>query len=277
MRSLAVTLLMLAIPPSAFAQVGKDSELWQWSEAAEHHKAVVEVKLEGGTGTGVIIHVNRDKPVGNGHQGYCLTAYHVVEEDKAKREIKVRYRDDRVASRCKVVAFDKELDVAILWVWVPSDVEPAKVASTNIKPRERLEYAGLGGGSKLKDLRHFKGKASLPSNSKRIYADVPLLPGDSGGPVFNDNKEVVGVISGGWFWWDGGVEGRTGSKISATWPARSCNTAAVRKLMGKVPDLRSREQLAREQLAREQLARNDRRTAKRSTTTKKLEIKVNKR
>ena len=272
MRSLAVTLLMLAIPPSAFAQVGKDSELWQWSEAAEHHKAVVEVKLEGGTGTGVIIHVNRDKPVGNGHQGYCLTAYHVVEEDKAKREIKVRYRDDRVASRCKVVAFDKELDVAILWVWVPSDVEPAKVASTNIKPRERLEYAGLGGGSKLKDLRHFKGKASLPSNSKRIYADVPLLPGDSGGPVFNDNKEVVGVISGGWFWWDGGVEGRTGSKISATWPARSCNTAAVRKLMGKVPDLRSREQLAREQLAR-----NDRRTAKRSTTTKKLEIKVNKR
>lgn len=247
MRGFVATTLLMICPTIACAQVGKDSKLWQWTDPAEHHKAVVEVTLEGGIGTGVIIHVDRDKPVGKGYQGYCLTAYHVVEEDRAKREIRIKYRDGQVSSRCKVVAFDKELDAAILWVWVPDGTKPVTVARRNIEPADYLEYAGLGGGSSLAKLRHFKGRASLPSNSKRIYADVPLLPGDSGGPVFNERHEVVGVISGGWFWWDGGVEANGGFKISATWPARSCNTAVVHRLMHEVPALRSSLQLVKDQ------------------------------
>ena len=63
---------------------------------------------------------------------------------------------------------------------------------------------------------------------------MALLPGDSGGPVFNERQEVVGVISGGWFWWDGGVTNSGGSIIQATWPARACNVSVIQKLLDNI-------------------------------------------
>ncbi|MFK7821742.1 MAG: trypsin-like peptidase domain-containing protein, partial [Planctomycetaceae bacterium] len=160
MRTFVVTILLMLIPAFANAQVGKDSALWQWSADGQHHNAVVEVSLNGATGTGVIVHVNRDKPVGKGFQGYCLTAHHVVEKDESKREIQLKYHTGRIASRCKIVAFDKEHDLAILWVWVPNDIKPVAIAKQNIQASQRLEYAGLGGGSKIENgLRHFYGNS----------------------------------------------------------------------------------------------------------------------
>ena len=72
---------------------------------------------------------------------------------------------------------------------------------------------------------------------EKIFADVPLLPGDSGGPVFNSNREVVGVISGGWFWYDAGVKLPNGSKIRPTWPARASNIDPIRVLMANIENL----------------------------------------
>lgn len=231
--------MLSLLPTVASAQIGKETELWKWSSKAKHHNAIVQVSMENGTGTGVIIHADRSKPVAKGHQGYCLTAYHVVEDDDGERNIRVTYRDGQVSARCKVVAFDKKNDVAILWVWVPTSVQPARVAMKNIVAREQVEYAGLGGGSSLKCcLRHFTANASITTTNDKIFADAALLPGDSGGPVFNKRGEVVGVISGGWFWFDGGVRVKNGGSIQTTWPARSTNVAAVRKLMTEVPGLK---------------------------------------
>lgn len=215
--------------------VGKDTKLWNFTTPSEHHESIVQITSGDGVGTGIVIAINEDKRIKNGFQGYCLTAWHVVENDDGKGEISIVYRNGAKAKDCQVVAHDEQADLAIIWVWVPDEIKPAKIATTKIQGGDGLEFAGLGGGSELSCcLRHFSATASLPSSAQKIFADVALLPGDSGGPVFNRNNEVVGVISGGWFWWDGGVRNRNGAAVSATWPARASNLGPIRTLMAEL-------------------------------------------
>lgn len=231
----AVLSMLLWASQVSYAQVGRDSTLWSWTIAAEHHDAIVGVSVDDGKGTGVIIRVDRDKPVRDGFEGYCLTAFHVVEKDQDRREIMIHYRNGRTAAKCMVVKSDPELDVAILWVWVPAHVKPAPIARSSALRGDSIEFAGLGGTTDpICCLRSFSATVAAPTTDKTIYADVALLPGDSGGPVFNATHEVVGVISGGWFWWDGGILTDAGDPIPATWPARAANVNAFQMLVSEI-------------------------------------------
>lgn len=215
--------------------VGKNSNLWNFTNPSDHHESIVQITSGDGVGTGIVIAIDEDKRIKNGHQGYCLTAWHVVENDDGKGDISVIYRNGSKAKDCQVIAHDEQADLALVWVWVPEDIKPAKIATSKIEGGDGLEFAGLGGGSELSCcLRHFSATASLPSSNQKIFADVALLPGDSGGPVFNDKNELVGVISGGWFWWDGGVRNRSGAAVSATWPARASNLGPIQTLMAEI-------------------------------------------
>lgn len=215
--------------------VGTGSGLWKWTPVADYHRSVVEVSTSGGSGTGVLISVNKEKPIKDGHEGYVVTAWHVIQDDIVDGEIKVTFKNGRRARGCQVVEHDEDKDVALLWVWVPSDMKPAKLATEPVKRGDKLELAGLGGGTNLKNcIRAFEAFASPPSSIEKIFADVPLLPGDSGGPVFNEKHEVVGIISGGWFWWDSGLKTENGSYIRTTWPARASNVGPIQLMMAKV-------------------------------------------
>ena len=227
--------LLLALGSEARGQVGVNSSLWNFTVRSQHHGAIVQVDSSGGMGTGVIIRVDMDKPVKDGFQGYCLTAYHVVENDKNRRQIRVTYQNGRRARNCLVVASDKENDVALLWVWVPQGIMPANVADEPLASGKYLEISGLGGGSDLDCcIRHFVTQTTWPTNDDTIFADVALLPGDSGGPAFNDKQQVVGIVSGGWFWFDGKVKNSRGKEIKTTWPARLCNVAPIHQLLASV-------------------------------------------
>jgi len=229
--------IAISITSYSFAQVGRDSGLWEWTKVAPHHEAIVQITSGGGTGTGVVISVNKNKPIKDGYEGYCLTAWHVVQDDNGAGKVRVKYRNGRKAKTCRVVQHDESKDVALLWIWVPNDIEPASLATESIKGGDDLELAGLGGGSDLKCcIRHFSAVASPPSSGEKIFADVPLLPGDSGGPVFNEKHEVVGIISGGWFWFDGGVKTNAGFDIKTTWPARASNVGPIKILMAKMQE-----------------------------------------
>ena len=186
-------------------------------------------------GTGVVISINQDKPFKGGHEGYILTAWHVIQNDLKDGKIRIGYRNGLRSKGCKVIDHDEDKDVALVWAWVPEGISPAKMANSSVTPGHSLEFAGLGGGSDLRGcIRHFSAVASSPSSLEKIFADVPLLPGDSGGPVFNENHEVVGIISGGWFWFDSGVKTETNSKIPTTWPARACNVGPIQEMIGKI-------------------------------------------
>jgi S1-C subfamily serine protease len=233
---IAAVLLAAAVPANSLsAQTGADTMHWQWTQPAEHLDSVVKIEYGNGMGTGVLVNLDNDKPLSSGFEGYCLTAWHVVsgdDSDEEPEEIIVTYRNGKRSRRCKVVAKDERRDIALLWVWVPAGATPAPIATDEVTAGDRLEFAGLGGDSKLNCcLRHFAAIASGPTNGSLIYADVALLPGDSGGPVFNSKREVVGIISGGWFWWDGGVKNSNGNHISVTWPARASNVQPLQSLL----------------------------------------------
>ncbi len=44
----------------------------------------------------------------------------------------------------------------------------------------------------------------------------------------------MGVISGGWFWYNNGVKTEQGQPIQATWPARASNVAGLAELVTRV-------------------------------------------
>lgn len=227
--------LLSILTSVSVAQVGDGSGLWEWTPLATHHEAIVEISAGGGSGTGVLISVDKSKPVKSGYEGYCLTAWHVVQDDLESDTVRVRFRNGKGAKGCRVIECDEDKDVAIVWTWVPAGVVPAKLAEKPIERGDKLEFAGLGGGSKLEGvIRHFSATASSPSTLEKIFADVPLLPGDSGGPVFNADNEVVGIISGGWFWWNSGVKSETGTHVRTTWPARASNIGPIQNLMAKM-------------------------------------------
>lgn len=236
------SILSLAIlTGSCPAQTGKDTLLWKWSEDSQHHHAVVQITCNGGTGTGVIIGLDPTSESANGSLGYCLTAWHVVAPENRDKgdakdvEASIVYRSGRKSKNCRVLAHDEQADVALLHVWVPPEVIPAKLADAPVCGGDTLEFAGLGGGSELSCcLRHFTAVASPPSSLQKIFADATLLAGDSGGPVFNKDKEVVGVISGGWFWYDGGVRSSSGQNVGTTWPARASNLGPIQTIMAGV-------------------------------------------
>ena len=216
------------------AQVGKNSGLWKWTPIAEHHHSIVEIHSAGGVGTGVVVEIDESKPLKGGHEGYVLTAFHVVQDDKGEGIIKVRFRNGKRAKKCRIVHADEHRDVALIWVWIPDGIPASPVATDPIESGDNLEFAGLGGGSQLSCcIRHFSATASSPSSLEKIFADVPLLPGDSGGPVFNQNKEVVGIISGGWFWFNSGITTPSGSSVRTTWPARASNVGPLQSLISK--------------------------------------------
>ena len=231
---LFVCLLCANITPEVSAQVGKESGLWEWTPIAQHHHSIVEISSAGGTGTGVVVEIDDSKPLKGGFEGYVLTAYHVVQDDNGEHKIKIKYRNGKKARKCRIVHSDEQKDVALLWVWVPDGIPASPVATDPIESGDKLEFAGLGGGSKLKCcIRHFAAIASSPSSLEKIFADVPLLPGDSGGPVFNEKREVVGIISGGWFWFNSGITTPSGSLVRTTWPARASNVGPLQTLIAK--------------------------------------------
>ncbi|MFO0261129.1 MAG: hypothetical protein ACK53V_05835, partial [Planctomycetota bacterium] len=157
-------LLLSSLGSTGSAQVGKDTKLWQWTAGATHHSAIVQINCNGGIGTGVVIQVNKDKPVRDGFEGYVLTAYHVVKEDKGDHKIGIQFRNGRKSKGCSIVQFDEQSDVAVLWAWIPSEVTPAKIATDSVEEGDLLEFCGLGGGSELQCcLRHFSAKASCTS------------------------------------------------------------------------------------------------------------------
>ena len=231
----AISFVILALSVTvSHAQVGVETSHWNWTPEATYHDSVVEIETESGSGTGVLVHIYKDRPVADGFEGLCLTAQHVVGDEVESGNIKVIYRNGKRAKHCKVVASNMSSDVALLLVWVPAKVKPVALAKNAASKGSSLEFCGLGGGTPLGSLRHFSSTSDSPTNTGKIYAPVPLLPGDSGGPVFDEQGDVVGIISGGWFWFDGGVKSQLGFAVNVTWPARACNLDPINTLLQEV-------------------------------------------
>lgn len=127
--------------------------------------------------------------------GYVLTNDHVVEDAD---EVTVRLTDQR-EFKAKVIGTDRRSDIALLKI-------PAKdLPVVNIGDSSKLEVGewvvAIGSpfgftNSVSQGIVSAKGR-SLPGEDivPFIQTDVPVNPGNSGGPLFNMSGEVVGINS----------------------------------------------------------------------------------
>ncbi|OTG81583.1 Do family serine endopeptidase [Acinetobacter sp. ANC 4648] len=127
--------------------------------------------------------------------GYLLTNHHVV-EDASKVTIML---NDRREIDATVVGSDERTDVALLKVdgknfpaLATGNVDQLKVGQPvlAIGSPFGFDYSASAGIVSAKS-RNMMGETSVPF----IQTDVALNPGNSGGPLFNQQGQVVGVNS----------------------------------------------------------------------------------
>jgi S1-C subfamily serine protease len=143
-----------------------------------------------GLGSGVLISAD----------GNILTAAHVVQ---AADKIEVEFIDGQVAP-AKVIASVPGADVALVKLdWVPNNAVVAKIGdSDQVQVSDEVFVIGAPYGighsvtfGHISARRKPKSNISAAINMEMLQTDAAINKGNSGGPVFNNVGEVVGIVS----------------------------------------------------------------------------------
>lgn len=147
-------------------------------------------------------------PIGSGFvidgRGYILTNHHVVDEVK---QIFVSFvgRSEKTWLEASVVFSDKGNDLAVLKVdskkrlpelclGPSSDLKVGEPAIVIGNPLDELRTVTQGIISKVGVPHERKNSSGGTTRRYLIQTDAAVNPGNSGGPLFNANGEVVGII-----------------------------------------------------------------------------------
>jgi len=144
-------------------------------------------------------HEFRSQTLGSGfivsEDGYVLTNAHVVEDAD---EVTVRLTDKR-EFKAKVVGADKRSDIALLKISAKGLPVVSIGDSSKLEVGEWVVAIGspFGFTNSISQGIVSAKERSLPGENivPFIQTDVPVNPGNSGGPLFNLNGEVVGINS----------------------------------------------------------------------------------
>lgn len=168
-------------------------------------------------GTGVLIDLQRR---------WVVTAYHLVEErQKAKVFFPVReggrliverehYLDrPKLAIAGRIIARSARTDLAVIELEeLPPEARAVPLSPISARPGQALHLIGNPGRSgplwvytagPVRQIgnkcwtAHGENGLRLPLVARVIEAQLPINPGDSGGPVVNDRGELVGLVTSG--------------------------------------------------------------------------------
>ena len=129
-----------------------------------------------------------------GEYGLVVTNWHVIRD--AGGPVSVVFPDG-FRSTARVLRADRDWDLAALSIWRPK-VDPVRIARQPPRPGEVLTIAGYGSGS----YRAASGRCTqyVSPGGKHPFEMVELSTaarnGDSGGPIFNTQGELAGVLFG---------------------------------------------------------------------------------
>lgn len=124
-----------------------------------------------------------------------VTNYHVVE---SAFKIEAIDENDIVYSLDKVIAFDKEKDLAILKFSNPTDLSVLKIQDSN-KVSKGDDVIAIGSPIGLKNTVS-KGIVSAIRNDENVeilQITAPISGGSSGGALLNEKGEVIGITYAG--------------------------------------------------------------------------------
>jgi len=163
--------------------------------------AIVVVKTPSGMGTGWFCNP----------EGYVVTNEHVISGEQSITVTAFKLEEGRfekkVYKKVKLVALDSHVDIALLRIEEEIGMEiPQLYIGDSTKLREGDEVFTIGNPLGL-ERSTAQGIVSKVNRSfdGRLYVQTtaPIAPGNSGGPLFNERGEVIGVVNMGYIFLDG--------------------------------------------------------------------------
>jgi serine protease Do len=151
-------------------------------------------KLDDAYGTGLVIE--------SGDWGSrILTAQHVIDSG---HNLRARIGDGRYSVSVRIVAQDKDQDLALLETAEAKNLPVAALGdSRGVQPGVPIAligypipdaFAGEGLGRMASIyVGHVASVRDAGTPNAAIELDLPIVPGESGGPVFTEDGKVVGI------------------------------------------------------------------------------------
>ncbi len=215
---LGVTLAALAIAALWLLCSSNCRGQWEWTSAAAHHAAIVQVRAGNAGGTGTLFATS-------GQRGFVITATHVIE---GRRQATAIWRNGHTSTG-PIIAYDPAApygaDVAVFVVQPPAGAVTIPLATSPPPVGAALEICGYGGPSNT--LRTFRGTCTHPGAWRDdMLSRSFVISGDSGGAILaGQPPQLVGVVAGGHHLARGPVEG--GSHWPLNYPTRGAGVASV--------------------------------------------------
>ncbi|MBK0404827.1 trypsin-like peptidase domain-containing protein [Adhaeribacter sp. BT258] len=128
--------------------------------------------------------------------GYFVTSYHVIKDSDSV------YIENKNGNRFKVIEVYKDLDhdLAILKVTDPNFTTfgslPYTVANTDAELGEKVYTLGFPREDMVFGEGSLSSQSGFEGDTAAYQISIPLNPGNSGGPLFDDKGNLIGVISG---------------------------------------------------------------------------------
>ncbi|MDY7028992.1 MAG: trypsin-like peptidase domain-containing protein [Spirochaetota bacterium] len=150
-----------------------------------------------------------DRVIGSGfyidRRGYIITNYHVIQsqvdpEYEGYSRLYIRPSEDpEVKIPARVVGWDTVFDIALLKVETETDIVFSFTADENQAPGERIYAIGSPAG-----LENTITSGIVSATDRRflqmgnvMQVDVPINQGNSGGPLLNEDGNLIGVVFAG--------------------------------------------------------------------------------
>jgi len=160
------------------------------------------IKLEKGIGY-------PDRNIGSGFfidkAGYILTNYHVIESEvnpeyKGYSRLFIKLSDERGERLpARVVGWDRHFDIALLKTEIDAPYVFSFSDDDQFRLGEQIFAIGSPGGlnNTITSGTVSAVRRPLQSMGEAIQIDVPVNPGNSGGPLMNRDSEVNGIVFAG--------------------------------------------------------------------------------
>jgi len=130
------------------------------------------------------------------HDGYMVTNFHVIEGAKSVTIISPTEKKEISAS---IVKTDPANDIAILKVEAQTVGIPLASSFASAKGEDVLTLGfpliALQGQEQKATFGRINALSGIQNDIRFVQIDVPIQPGNSGGPLLNSRGEVIGVVT----------------------------------------------------------------------------------